>query len=110
MMGIMVSMVAGAVLCAFHIMRVRETDRKARAEMQRALREERALHVRDEIRLYDEIMELQKELAEARNSANMAEKAGYRQGRRDRETEQMFIRAYDGQRVKFALTAKEGAR
>ena len=109
MPGMILAVIAGVVLCAFHRARIRETEQKVREELEGQIKSERKLHMRDILRLYEEIMELQAELAAAGIKADKAVAESYNRGRLDKMQEMTesdrFIKAYDRQRVKLALTA-----
>ncbi|MBQ6324461.1 MAG: hypothetical protein IJI26_00150 [Clostridia bacterium] len=103
MTSIILSVVAGAVLCAFHVMRIRETERTLKAEMQRALREEQKAHQQFVSVLCDYILQLSME----RDAASEKAEASYKRGRIDHGREMQeagqFVKAFEGQRVHYAL-------
>ena len=96
-----------ALIFAYHTARVKEAEQAVRQEYEATIKAERRLHMRDILRLYDEIMELQAELAAADSKASKEAAESYRRGRVDKLAEitesERFIRSYDRQRVHFAL-------
>jgi len=112
MIGMILAVTAGIVLCAFHRARIRETENEVRKGYEEQIKAERKLHMRDILRLYEEIMELQAELAAAGSKASKAAAESYNRGRLDKLQEltesDRFIRAYEKQRVRLAL--REGVK
>ena len=103
MTSIILSVVAGAVLCAFHVMRIRETERTLKAEMQRTLREEQKAHQQFVSVLCDYILQLSME----RDAASEKAEASYKRGRCDQQKESRdtaaWIKAYETQQIHLAL-------
>lgn len=101
----------GALICAWHRERLLEVEERVRAEMQEKINEERKLHVRDEIRLYDEIMELNAQLAAAKRTEETARKNAFLQGRKDAQREMTdsasFGKSYETQRIHYALMRRQ---
>ena len=113
LMAIMASVVC-ILIFTYHRERVKEAEQAVRAEYESTIKAERRLHMRDILRLYDEIMELQAELAAADSKATQKAAESYRRGRDDKLAEitesDRFIKAYENQCVRMALAVKGGAK
>ena len=97
----------GAAIALWHRERMAEVEEQVRGEMQRKIDMLNKMHARDEIRLYDEIMDLQEELAKFQTGEQKALNAAYQRGRKDTRQEMTesdrWIAAYEKQRVHCML-------
>ena len=97
----------GAAVALWHRERMREVEERVRTEMQKKIELERKLHMRDEMRLYDEIVDLMAQLAAVETGEQKALAAAYQQGRRETRREMnasdAFIKSYERQRVYLAM-------
>ena len=102
-MSIVLSLIAGIVLVAFHRARVREAEEAVRREMTARLRAEQRAHQRLTSALLDDILQLCME----RDAASQKAEEGYQRGRCDQQRESndttTWIKAYETQRVHLAL-------
>ena len=103
MTSIILSVIAGIVLVAFHRARLKEVEDAVRREMTTRLRTEQRAYQRLTNALTDEIIELYME----RDAANEKAEASYERGRIDHGREMQeagqFVKAFEGQRVHYAL-------
>ena len=100
----------GAVIALWHRERMLEVEEQVRAEMSRKMELERKLHVREVMRLYDEIVELMAQIAAIESGEQRALTDAYQRGRSETRRElsesSNFVKTYENQRV--FLTMKGG--
>lgn len=96
MTAIILGVLAGVLLYAYHRERLKEVEQATREELEERLRQERRLHAKDLMRLLQEMAELQADMA-----------TEYQRGRADQRHEMQetgsFVKAFEGQRVHYAL-------
>lgn len=106
MISIILSVIAGIVLVAFHRARLKEVEDAVRREMTARLRDEQKAHQQFVGVLCDYIQQLSME----RDAASEKAEVSYKRGRSDQQRENTdaaaWIKAYETQRVRYAL--KEG--
>ena len=97
----------GALLCAWHRERLREVEQQTMEEMMVKIDTLKKLHYREEMRLYDEIMNLTAQLARVEQQGLKSQSAAYKTGRlegqREVRTGTRLAKAYETQRMYYAL-------
>lgn len=103
MISIILSVIAGIVLVAFHRARLKEVEDAVRREMTARLRDEQKAHQQFVGVLCDYIQQLSME----RDAASEKAEVSYKRGRSDQQRENTdaaaWIKAYETQRVRYAL-------